>query len=77
MEIRYYAMIGADIVGMTAMPEASLAREQEMCMLGISVVTNYAAGISTQKLTTTEAIENMRNANNKVKQLLEELMPRI
>ena len=48
-EIQFYSKIGADVVGMTAMPEASLAREAEICYAGISVVTNYAAGITGNK----------------------------
>lgn len=44
-EIHFFSAIGADVVGMTAMPEASLAREAELCYAGISVISNYAAGI--------------------------------
>ena len=35
---------GADMVGMTGMPEAGLAREAELCYAAIAVVVNYAAG---------------------------------
>ncbi len=77
MEIRYFAMIGADIVGMTAMPEAALARELEICLLGISAITNYAAGLTDQKLTATEVIGNMRKSNDLIKKLLTALIPRL
>ncbi|MDI6800495.1 MAG: S-methyl-5'-thioadenosine phosphorylase [Thermodesulfovibrionales bacterium] len=79
-EIQFFSMIGADVVGMTAMPEASLARELEICMSGISVVTNHAAGISKYKLTTTEVVETMRLSTDKIKSLLKETiihMPRL
>ncbi len=76
-EIRFFSMIGADVVGMTAMPEASLARELELCLLGISVVTNYAAGISDRKLTTTEVVETMRSSMEKIKSLLKGLIAHI
>ena len=76
-EIRFFSMIGADMVGMTAMPEASLARELEICLLGISVVTNYAAGISEKKLTTTEVVETMRGSSEKIKSLLKSFIPQI
>ena len=45
-EIRMFAALGGDVVGMTGVPEVVLARELGMCYAGISVVTNYAAGIS-------------------------------
>jgi 5'-methylthioadenosine phosphorylase len=75
MEIRYFAMIGADIIGMTAMPETALARELEICMLGISAITNMAAGISDKKLTATEVVENMRSSNGMISELLCALIP--
>lgn len=73
-EIQFFSMIGADVVGMTAMPEASLARELEMCVSGISVVTNYAAGISERKLTTTEVVETMKNSLDRMKSLVKEII---
>ena len=44
-EIKAYAMLGGDLVGMTNMPECILAREAEMCYSTCSIVTNMAAGI--------------------------------
>lgn len=73
-EIRYFSTIGADIVGMTVMPEASLAREAEICYASISVVTNYAAGISKSKLTTEEVIDTMRSSIQKIGLLLKEFI---
>jgi 5'-methylthioadenosine phosphorylase len=61
-EISFFSMIGADVVGMTAMPEAALARELGMCAAGLSVVTNYAAGISGGRLTVTEVVETMKGS---------------
>ncbi|MBF0329890.1 MAG: S-methyl-5'-thioadenosine phosphorylase [Nitrospirae bacterium] len=71
-EIQYFSSIGADVVGMTGMPEAALAREAEICLCGIAVVTNYAAGISNQKLTVTEVIDTMKRSNDKIKRLIKE-----
>lgn len=70
-EIRSFAILGGDIVGMTGMPEASLARELEICYSGISVVANYAAGIK-KKLTTKEVMEAMGASTEKIKRLLGE-----
>ncbi|NWF98417.1 MAG: S-methyl-5'-thioadenosine phosphorylase [Nitrospirae bacterium] len=69
-EIEFYSQIRADIVGMTGMPEACLAREAEICYASLAIVTNYAAGITGKKLTTTEVIENMNKSNAILKNLL-------
>jgi len=71
-EIQIFLSMGIDIVGMTAMPEASLAREAELCLAGIVVVTNYAAGITEKRLTTTEVKEMMKGATGRVQHLLRE-----
>lgn len=71
-EIRSFAILGGDVVGMTGMPEASLARELEICYSGISVVANYAAGIKKKKLTTKEVMEAMGASTEKIKSLLKE-----
>ncbi len=47
-EIRAFAAMGADLVGMTNGPEASLAREQGICYATVALVTNRAAGLSLQ-----------------------------
>jgi 5'-methylthioadenosine phosphorylase len=73
-EIEFFSNIGADVVGMTAMPEASLARELEMCLCGLSIVTNYAAGISKERLTTTEVVNTMEGSIGKLKLLLKEFL---
>jgi 5'-methylthioinosine phosphorylase len=69
-EIKTFSLWGADMVGMTAMPEASLARELEICFAGVSVITNYAAGLAETKLTAAEVVAMMRAATEKIKLLL-------
>lgn len=69
-EIKSFAILGGDVVGMTGMPEASLAREVEICYAGISVVANFAAGISRRKLSVAEVMEAMHGATEKIKKLL-------
>jgi len=69
-EIKAFGLLGADIVGMTAMPEAVLARELGICLAGISVVTNYAAGITNNKLTSSEVVETMQASSSRLKLLL-------
>ncbi|MBS3939064.1 MAG: S-methyl-5'-thioadenosine phosphorylase [Peptococcaceae bacterium] len=58
-EIRMFRQLGGDIVGMTAMPEAILAREAEMCYVGVSMVTNFAAGITARSLSHAEVLDCM------------------
>lgn len=69
-EIEFFSTMGADVVGMTAMPESSLAREMEICMSGLAVVTNSAAGISANKLTVTEVIDTMKRSITSIKSLI-------
>ena len=71
-EIKGFKILGGDVVGMTGMPEASLARELEICYSGLSVVANYAAGISKTKLTVAEVMTAMKDATENIKRLLKE-----
>lgn len=69
-EISAYSCLGADVVGMTAMPEAILARELQICYSTIAVVTNHAAGVTSKKLTVTEVKDTMAKAFETLKTLL-------
>lgn len=73
-EIRCFSRMDADLVGMTAMPEAVLAREAEICLAGISVVANKAAGLSAGKLTAAEVVATMKASSEKIKTLLREIL---
>lgn len=68
-EIRLFQSWGADVVGMTGVPEAPLAREAEIAYAGVSIVTNLAAGISPEPLTQAEVLEAMKGALPKVLEL--------
>ncbi len=71
-EIKYFSLIGADIVGMTAMPEAALSREAQICYAGINIVTNFAAGITEKKLTATEVVDMMKRQSRNIGYILKE-----
>ncbi len=58
-EIRMFQKIGGDVIGMTGLPEAVLAREKEICYASICLVSNYGASISPNKLTMDEVFEIM------------------
>ena len=53
-------MIGADAVGMSTVPEAIVARHMGIEVLGISCITNFAAGVLPQPLNHEEVLETAR-----------------
>lgn len=59
-EIRGYALIGADAAGMSTIPEVIVARQMNMRVLGISCLTNMAAGVLEKPLSHAEVIETTR-----------------
>lgn len=69
-EIKFYRSIGAEIIGMTLMPEASLAKELALCYAAVCVVVNYAAGISQNPLTVKEVVENMNKSLETIRLLI-------
>lgn len=68
---------GCDIIGMTGMPEAALAREVELCYACIAVVANAAAGRSAEPLTMEMIEQNLKQGIKKARSLLEETIPRL
>jgi 5'-methylthioadenosine phosphorylase len=68
-EIKMFRLLGGDVVGMTGVPEAVLAREMEMEYASILVATNWAAGIQ-KKVSHAEVLEAMRKNGAKVKSLI-------
>lgn len=61
-EIQMFRIMGGSIIGMTSVPEVCLARELGMCYANLSIVTNFAAGISSGILTHSEVLEIMGNS---------------
>jgi 5'-methylthioadenosine phosphorylase len=76
-EVRMYAAMGGSVVGMTGVPEVTLAREAGLEYQTIAIVTNYAAGISASLLTHKEVLDAMAAASASLIEVLRRSLPRI
>ena len=76
-EIRFLRTIGADAVGMSTVPEALVARQMRMEVLGISCITNPAAGVLPQPLHHDEVMEVARRVKGEFSSLLEGIVERL
>ena len=74
-EIRRMERDGCDMVGMTGMPEAALARELGLSYAACAVVANWAAGKSSGPITMVEIEQNLASGMDQVKLLLAQVIP--
>ena len=70
-EIRMFRILGADTVGMSTVPEALIAAHCGMEVVGISCITNMAAGVLPQKLSHAEVTEVAARVHDKFQHLLD------
>ncbi len=76
-EIRAFARLGADAVGMSTVPEAIALAHASVRVLGISTITNMAAGILEKPLVHEELLAVTRRVGDRFARLLTALVPRV
>ncbi len=76
-EIKMYSILGANAVGMSTVPEAIIANYCGLKVLGISCLTNYAAGVSDRPLNHNEVIETADKVKDNFKNLLTEFIKEV
>jgi purine-nucleoside phosphorylase len=76
-EVRYLRSLGAELVGMSTVPEAIVARHMSIGVLAISCVTNLAAGLSKTPITHQEVLETGERVAATLLKLLAAVLPRI
>ena len=76
-EIRMLRLLGADAVGMSTVPDAMAARHADMNVLGISCITNMAAGILDQPITHQEVLDTGRRIQANFRTLIDRIIEKI
>ena len=76
-EINRLERDGCDMVGMTGMPEAALAKELGLCYATCAVVANWAAGRGAKTISMQDIDQNLQAGMNSVRKLLKRMVPRL
>jgi 5'-methylthioadenosine phosphorylase len=80
-ESQWFSKQGWEVINMTQYPEAVLARELEMCYVNIALITDYDAGLEgetgVRPVSVTEVIRVLNDNNERVRRLIEGLLPRV
>ena len=76
-EIRAFRTLGADLVGMSTVHEVIIARHMGIEVLGLSVVTNMAAGVLDEPINHEEVMEIGRRIEGQFTNLLTALVPQL
>ena len=76
-EIKAFNLLGADVVGMSSVPEAIVSNYLKMNTVGFSTITNHATGVSENKLSHQEVIEVGKVASEKLSKLIKLIISRL
>ncbi|MBV9209914.1 MAG: purine-nucleoside phosphorylase [Acidobacteria bacterium] len=76
-EVRLLRTLGADAVGMSTVPEAIVARQMGIKVLGLSCITNMAAGVIGEPINHEEVMETGARVHETFKELLRRVIPRL
>jgi purine-nucleoside phosphorylase len=76
-EIKMLRTLGADVVGMSTVPEAIVARQGGMEVLAFAMVTNAAAGVTGETIDHAEVIDVARDAGQALGRLIDAIVPRL
>lgn len=76
-EIRMLRLLGADAVGMSTVPEAIVARHMGLKVLGLSCITNMAAGVTDAPIDHEEVIETGERVRDTFAELLRRIIPKL
>lgn len=76
-EVRMLRTLGADAVGMSTVPEAIIARHMGIKVLGLSCITNLAAGVHDEPINHDEVMETGERVRETFKELLRRIIPRL
>jgi len=76
-EIRMLRLLGADAVGMSTVPEAIVARHMGLRVLGLSCITNMAAGVLDEPINHADVIETGRRVQATLAELLHRVIPKL
>jgi 5'-methylthioadenosine phosphorylase len=69
-EIRLFAQVGGDVIGMTGVPEVIFAKEAGLEYAGLGIVTNFGAGLAQEAVDHSVVVEVMTNTISTVRELL-------
>ena len=76
-EINALKILGGDAVGMSTVPEAIVANHCSLKTIGISIITNYAAGLSNTPLSHKETLEQAALAENNILNLIKNFIKEV
>ncbi|MFH1760268.1 MAG: S-methyl-5'-thioadenosine phosphorylase [bacterium] len=76
-ESNAYRKIGFSIIGMTAMPEAKLAREAEICYTTIALVTDYDVWKEDEEVTLEKVLANLSANTENAKKFIKSILPKL